>query len=309
MAATMKGALAPVVTPLTADFRPDGDRLIQHCRWLLAQDCGLAVFGTNSEGNSLGLEEKLSLLDQLVDAGLPPARMMPGTGLCSLRDTIRLSKRAAELGCGGVLMLPPFYYKDVSDEGLFRYVSAVIDGVGDARLRIYLYHIPPIAQVGFSLDLIERLITAHPGVVAGIKDSSGNWENTRAMLERFPGWGIFCGNELRLKEAMELGGAGVISATCNINPGAISALARDWREADASARQEKLNEVRKLIQSFPLIQALKTVIAHFRGDPEWRRVLPPLTELGPEQQTALIEGCRKIGFEMPEATVHAAAEA
>src|SRR5690606_10496374 len=124
-----------------------------------------------------------------------------------------LSRRATELGCGGVLMLPPFYYKDVSDEGLCRYVSAVVDGVGDPSLRIYLYHIPPIAQVGFSLDLIERLIKSYPGVVAGIKDSSRDWQTARAMLERLPGWGVICGNELPLLDAMKMVPAGVISAT------------------------------------------------------------------------------------------------
>lgn len=298
MPSPMKGALAPVLTPLTPDFRPDAARLIAHCRWLLAQDCGLAVFGTNSEGNSLGVEEKIGLLERLVGEGLPPERMMPGTGTCSLRDTIALSRRATELGCGGVLMLPPFYYKDVSDEGLYRYVSAVVDGVGDPSLRIYLYHIPPIAQVGFSLDLIERLITAYPGVVAGIKDSSGDWQNTRAMLERFPGWGVFCGNELRLLDAMKMGAAGVISATCNINPSTIAELCRNWNDDGATQRHEKAVALRKTIQDFPQISALKAVVAHFRNDPEWRRLLPPLVELDTDQRTDLIKRCRALGFEM-----------
>ncbi|WP_274425714.1 dihydrodipicolinate synthase family protein [Chelativorans sp. YIM 93263] len=294
----MKGALAPVITPLTADYRPDADRLVEHCRWLIERDCGLAVFGTNSEGNSLALGDKMELLDHLVESGLPAERMMPGTGQCALHDTVKLSRRAVELGCGGVLMLPPFYYKGVSDEGLFRYFSEVIEGVGDDRLRVYLYHIPPVSQVGFSLDLIDRLINAYPDIVAGIKDSSGDWENTRAMLERFPGWGVFCGNELRLLDALKLGGAGVISATCNINPGPIAALYRNWRDEDAAARQEKLNEFRSLVQSYPLIQALKAITAHSRNEPAWERVMPPLVELDAEQRAALIEQCAETGFSM-----------
>ena len=298
MISSMKGALAPVITPFRSDYQPDAAKLIDHCRWLISQDCGLAVFGTNSEGNSLSADEKIDLLEGLVEAGLPTARMMPGTGQSALSDTARLSRRAVELGCGGVLMLPPFFYKGVSDEGLFRVVSEVIQRVGDERLRIYLYHIPPVAQVGFSHDLIERLITAYPAVVAGIKDSSGDWENTRGMLERFPGWGIFCGNELRQAEAMRLGAAGVISATCNINPGPIAELCRTYREADADQRQARINEVRKFIQSFPMIQALKVVRARFSGDPDWERVRPPLVELDPAQKQSLFEQIEKIGFRM-----------
>src|SRR6185369_13016680 len=169
----------------TADLSPDAERLVAHCQWLLSQNCGLAVFGTNSEANSLSVNERIALLDALLAADVDPARMMPGTGCCALTDTVRLTAHAVQLGCAGVLMLPPFYYKDVSDEGLYRTFSDIIQRVGDARLRIYLYHIPPVAVVGISLPLIERLLQAYPGTTAGIKDSSGNWSNTKAMLDAF----------------------------------------------------------------------------------------------------------------------------
>jgi len=172
------GVLSPVVTPFKADLTPDPDRFIRQCRWLLGQDVGLAVFGTNSEANSLSTEEKVELLDRLVGAGVDPGRMMPGTGCCALTDSVRLTAHAMKLGCGGVLMLPPFYYKGVSDDGLFRSFAEVIERVGDRRLRIYLYHIPSVSQVGITLPLIERLLKAYPGVVAGAKDSSGDWNNT-----------------------------------------------------------------------------------------------------------------------------------
>ena len=144
---SLRGVLSPVVTPFTSDLRPDAARLARHCRWLLASDVGLAVFGTNSEGNSLTVAEKLALLDALVEAGIPAARMMPGTGTCALPDTVELTRRAVAHGCGGVLMLPPFYYKDVSDDGLFASYAEVIERVGDARLRVYLYHIPQVSRV------------------------------------------------------------------------------------------------------------------------------------------------------------------
>ena len=169
-AARIKGVLSPVVTPFKRDLSPDVGRFIAHCKWLISQDCGLAVFGTNSEANSLSLGEKRALLDTLLEAGVPPARLMPGTGACALPDTIELTRHAVQSGCGGVLMLPPFYYKGVSDEGLYRSFASVIDAVADARLRVYLYHIPPVSQVPISLALIERLLKAYPTTIAKAND-------------------------------------------------------------------------------------------------------------------------------------------
>src|SRR6266849_7140387 len=182
MSQRIRGVLAPVVTPFKADLAPDSQRFIAHCKWLLSQNCGLAVFGTNSEANSLSMEERAMLLDELVAAGVDPSRMMPGTGCCSIMETVKLTAQAVEHGCAGVLMLPPFYYKDVSEEGLYRYFSDVVQRVGDARLRIYLYHIPPVAIVGIAPKLVERLLKAYPGTIAGMKDSSGDWNNTKTFL-------------------------------------------------------------------------------------------------------------------------------
>ena len=185
MTQRLRGVLAPVVTPFKADLAPDGQRFIAHCRWLLSQNCGLAVFGTNSEANSLSMEERAMLLDELVAAGINASRMMPGTGCCSIMETVKLTAQAVEHGCAGVLLLPPFYYKDVSEEGLYRYFSEVVQRVGDARLRIYLYHIPPVAVVGITTGLVERLLAAYPNAIAGMKDSSGDWNNTRMFLDAF----------------------------------------------------------------------------------------------------------------------------
>src|SRR5947208_8888036 len=155
MTQTIRGVLAPVLTPFKADLSPDRERFIAHCKWLHSQNCGLAPFGTTSEANSLSIEERSMLLDALVAAGVDPSRMMPGTGCCSITETVRLTSQAVRHGCAGVLMLPPFYYKGVSEEGLFRYFSEVVQRVGEARLRIYLYHIPPVAVVGIKTKLVE----------------------------------------------------------------------------------------------------------------------------------------------------------
>jgi 4-hydroxy-tetrahydrodipicolinate synthase len=290
-----------VVTPFRADLTPDGDRFIRHCRWLLSQNVGLAVFGTNSEANSLSVDERVELLDRLVGAGLEPARMMPGTGCCALPDSVRLTAHAMKLGCAGVLMLPPFYYKGVSDDGLFRNFAEVIERVGDRRLRVYLYHIPPVAQVSISLALIERLLKAYPDSVAGIKDSSGDWSNTKAVLDAFAhsGFDVFPGSETFLLAGMRGGGAGCISATANVNPGPIARLAATWQAADADAQQARLDEIRGIMQGYVMIPALKAAIAHWGGDPAWAVVRPPLTSLTPEQAAALVGKLQAKGFEMP----------
>jgi 4-hydroxy-tetrahydrodipicolinate synthase len=232
MSKRIHGVLAPVVTPFKADLAPDPERFVKHCQWLLSQNCGLAPFGTTSEGNSMSKDERMSLLDALVAADIDPSRVMPGAGCCSITETVELTAHAVRHGCAGVLMLPPFYYKDVTEEGLYRYFSEVVQRVGDARLRIYLYHIPPVAVVGITPNLVERLLKAYPSATAGMKDSSGDWDNTKTFLDAFAGescqsgsdFDVFVGSETFLLANMRNGGAGTISATANVNPAAINAL-------------------------------------------------------------------------------------
>jgi 4-hydroxy-tetrahydrodipicolinate synthase len=311
MSQRIRGVLAPVVTPFKADLAPDSKRFIAHCKWLLSQNCGLAVFGTNSEANSLSMEERAMLLDELVAAGVDPSRMMPGTGCCSIMETVKVTKQAVGNGCAGVLMLPPFYYKDVSEEGLYRYFSEVVQRVGDARLKIYLYHIPPVAVVGITTGLVERLLAAYPNAIAGMKDSSGDWNNTKTFLDAFAvragravsGFDIFVGSESFLLANMRNGGVGTISATANVNPAAIYELYKQWNTADdADQQQSKLNVVRAVFSSkkFPsMIAALKQAIAIYADDPAWARVRPPLVELTPEQAKTLARELKSIGFAMP----------
>jgi 4-hydroxy-tetrahydrodipicolinate synthase len=297
----ISGVLSPVVTPFTADLAPDAERFVRQCRWLLSQNVGLAVFGTNSEANSLSVDEKIELLDRLVGAGLDPARMMPGTGHCALSDSVRMTAHAAKAGCGGVLMLPPFYYKGVSDDGLFRSFAEVIERVGDARLRIYVYHIPPVSQVPITLGLIDRLLKAYPRTVAGVKDSSGDWTNTKAMLDAFAssGFDVFAGSETFLLANMRGGGKGCISATANVNPGPIAALHASWQGANADAQQARLDEIRVTFQKFPMIPALKAAIAHYGNDPSWATVRPPLVNLAADSAAALVAELDRRGFSMP----------
>jgi 4-hydroxy-tetrahydrodipicolinate synthase len=326
MSQRIRGVLAPVVTPFKSNLAPDSKRFIAHCKWLLSQNCGLAVFGTNSEANSLSMEERAMLLDELVAAGVDPSRMMPGTGCCSIMETVKLTKQAVGNGCAGVLMLPPFYYKDVNEEGLYRYFSEVVQRVGDARLKIYLYHIPPVAVVGITTGLVERLLAAYPNAIAGMKDSSGDWNNTKTFLEAFAvragraastaraarTFDVFVGSESFLLANMRNGGVGTISATANLNPAAIFKLYTEWvrsrtggnaaAQADLEGQQAKLNVVREVFSSrkFPsMIAALKQAIAIYADSPAWRTVRPPLVELTPEQAKTLAAELKAIGFTMP----------
>ncbi len=297
----IRGVLSPVVTPFKSDLTPDPERFVRHCRWLLSQDVGLAAFGTNSEANSLSADERIELLDRLVAAGLDPARMMPGTGCCALPDTVRLTAHAMKAGCAGVLMLPPFYYKGVSDEGLFRSFAEVIERVGDRRLRVYLYHIPPVAQVPITLALIERLLKAYPDNVAGIKDSSGDWANTKAVLGAFgkSGFDVFPGSETFLLAAMREGAAGCISATANVNPSPIARLHATWRSPDADRQQQGLDAIRSIMQTYVMIPALKAAIAHWGGDTGWATVRPPLVALNEKEASDLVARLGAQGFDMP----------
>ena len=294
----ISGVLAPVITPFNEDLSVDADRMVDFCRWLLARNCGLAVFGTNSEANSLTVDERLELLERLVDEGIDPARMMPGTGCTSIMDSARLSARAVELGCAGVLMLPPFYYKGVSDEGLFRAFAEVIERVGDARLRIYLYHIPPITQVPITLNLTERLLKRYPKIVVGMKDSSGSWDNTHDMLQAFPKLRMFVGSESFLLSNMRAGGVGCISATANVNPGGIDALYRKWQTDEADEIQSGLSRLRDLVMKRAMIPSLKAVAAEASGHEGWRRVRPPLVELDDRDAAALASDLADVGFQM-----------
>jgi len=303
MTQRLRGVLSPVVTPFRKDYAPDAQRFVRHCKWLLAHGCsGLAVFGTNSEANSLSADERMTLLEQLVESGVPAAQLMPGTGCSALTDSVRLTAHAVKLGCAGVLMLPPFYYKGVPDEGLYRNFSEVIQRVGDDRLQLYLYHIPPVAQVPITLGLIERLLKAYPKSVAGVKDSSGDWNNTKAMIDAFgkQGFEVFAGSEVFLLRNMRAGGVGCITAGANVNPHGIDRVYRGWQSAEAEALQAGIDKVRQILQSqSSMIPALKACIAHYAADPDWVTVRPPLVEQTLEERAKMVSDLLAAGFDMP----------
>lgn len=292
-----RGVLVPALTPFRSDLSIDEPRFVAHCKWLLEQGAnGLAVFGTTSEANSLSIGERKDLLERLIGSGISPRVLMPGTGCCALPDTVALTRHAVERDCFGVLMLPPFYYKGVPDDGIYASVAEVIQRVADSRLRIYLYHIPPVAGVGFSIPLIERLLKAYAGVVVGLKDSSGDWKNTEALLQTFPGFEVFPGSETYLLGALRLGGAGCISATANVNVAPMRNLVQAWKTPAASAMQQTLTSIRAAIQRHPMVAANKAILAELQVAADWSIVRPPLRPLGAEAREQLFASLELLQF-------------
>jgi 4-hydroxy-tetrahydrodipicolinate synthase len=292
----LSGVFAPVLTPFDKSLAPDRRRFVAFCRWLLGQGAGLAVFGTNSEANSLSLAERLELLGVLIDAGLPAGRMMPGTGSCALPDAVTLCAAAAKAKTAAVLMLPPFYYKPLTDEALFAFYAEVIERVGDADLRVCLYHIPQVSGVPITEGLIALLRKRYPGTFVGLKDSGGDFAYTRSLLARFEGFRVFCGSERFLLQTLSHGGAGCISAGANVNPAAIVAAASSGGDP---ARQQSLNVIRDTLEAYPMIAALKYTVSHYGACEAFRTPRPPLLPLDERRGSELIARLEVLGFAMP----------
>jgi 4-hydroxy-tetrahydrodipicolinate synthase len=298
------GVWCPVLTPVDQDLNPDAGRFVAHARWLLDEGChGLVAFGTTGEANSFAVDERSALLEAVLEAGLPRERLVVGTGCCALTDTVRLTRHALSLGITGVLALPPFYYKNNSDEALFSSFDQVIQRVGDANFKLYLYHFPSLSGVPITPGLLDRLGAAYPDTLAGVKDSSGDWDNTRLLLERFPELAIFPGAETLLLPALHAGGAGCISASCNVNARQIRRLYDDHQAGAGGleAQQEQLNAVRKTLQRRPMIPSMKHLIADERSDPAWRRVRPPLLSLPEVEAGALQSELGALGWRIGQA--------
>jgi 4-hydroxy-tetrahydrodipicolinate synthase len=276
----LTGLWPPVATPFAADGSVDLHKLVRHSRALLDEGAtGLAILGTTSEANSLTLRERRAVIDSHIEAGIEPRQLLPGTGACAIDDVVELTRHAGEVGVAGVLLLPPFYYKGVSDDGLFAFVAAVIERAGPRVPPIMLYHIPPMAAVGWSHALIARLREAFPGLVVGMKDSSGDAEHTRQTIEAFPDFAVFPGSEVYLLQALTQGARGCISASANINARAIAQLINNPKAADGPVQQATLNAVRAAVQGRGLIPAIKAVLAARYRDDTWLNIRPPLIRL------------------------------
>jgi len=274
----IRGVVAPILTPFNDDLSIAADLYVEHANNLFDAGCvAIAPFGTTGEALSVGIDERIAAIRVLIDAGIDPAQMIPGTGLSNIADTARLSRACMDMGCRAVMTLPPFYFKGVSEDGLYDYFAQLIAAVGD-DVRLYLYHIPPIAIVGIPPALAARLHSNFPEQVVGIKDSSGDWDNTRVLFD-IDGLIVYPGSELPLLEALDLGAPGCISATANINARAIARVVELYDQGDmaaAKALHESVKSFRLAVQNCGPIPAQKRLLALSSGDQRWTNVRPPL---------------------------------
>lgn len=276
----MTGVITPILTPFNDDLSFAPDLYTSHAQWLLDQGIHfISPFGTTGEALSMTVSERMAAVDTLVKSGIDPAFLMPGTGLCNLEDTVTLCRHAIEIGCRAVMTLPPFFYKNASDDGLYAYFVRLVETVNLPELRICMYHIPPLAGIGFSPSLAGRLAQDFPDIFVAYKDSSGDFENTKAVIAAAPGVAVFPGSEIFLKQGMEQGGVGCISATCNVNPAAIRYVydvATHAENDDLDLINKEMVKFRKTVEAYAPIPAMKGLLAVRRGDSRWRNVRPPL---------------------------------
>ena len=288
--------LVPALTPFDARLDPDAGAFAAHCRDLLAAGArGVVVFGTTGEAMALAMNERAALLTALIDQGVPADALMVGAGACSFADSVRLLRRAAELNCHAALLLPPFFHKQATAKGLAAAYAEIIERVGDDNLRIYLYHIPPYTGVPVTPELVDILRARYPQIIAGIKDSGGDWNNTAGYLKAHPDLAVYSGSEEFLLRNLRAGGAGCIAATANINAAMMRELidSRDDRQ-DAETRQARLDAIRHAFEKYPLIAALKAYLA--RARPAWDRLRPPLESLTAEARKRLFADLRAAGL-------------
>ena len=293
--APAQGVWPAASTPFRPDLSIDFELYIAHCRTLLEEGAhGLAALGTTSEANSLDLDERRNALEKLVAGGIPANKLLPGTGAPAIGDAVKLTKHAVELGCRGVLLLPPYYYKGVSDEGLFAFVAEVIKRVNDPKLSLYLYNFPQMSAIAWSPDLIARLLKEFPEVIVGLKDSSGDVAYQNTLLERFPDFAVFPASEALLLAALNKGAAGCVSASANVNVGPISKLYNTWRSADVKGLNDSVTAVRLVMQKFNAVAGVKAVLADRYKAPAWSRTRPPLVPLTDTQAKELLADLKQV---------------
>ncbi len=297
----LNGVWAPCLTPIKDDLSIDPARMRRHVTWLLANGCsGIALFGTTGEAASFSADERMQALDALIASGVPPDQLMIGNGFTSIADSCAVTRHAVQNGCKAVLMLPPFYYKDPTTEGIASAYRHVLDQVGSSDIQAVLYHFPKLSAVPITHDLIRTLLKTHGELIAGLKDSTGDWSSAQSFIREFPGLAIFPGTDTLLLSALNAGGAGTITASANINPAGIRRIYDLWCAGDeAGDAQSQADKIRNIIQDYPLSSALKAVVSHYWDDPSWGVVRPPLTSLPDKSRADLIERLERGGFNYP----------
>ena len=290
----VRGLWCAMLTPLDREGSVDHVRFAGHAHWLLAHGVdGVAPFGTTGEGQSFSMPERVAGLAALLAAGIPANRIVAATGCAALAETIALTRQAVLSHCAGCLVLPPFFFKDVPDEGLFAWYARVIESVADSRLRVFLYHIPQVTRVPLSVDLVARLAGAFPGVVAGVKDSAGDWAYTSALLARVPQLAILVGHEPHLPRLLRAGGAGTICGVANVYPELVRAL---LSPSVTPSDEDRIATFIEIVFRQPFLPAFKSIVAARTADPGWLAMCPPQMSLGESARRSLLAALNEAGL-------------
>ena len=287
----LSGVIAAIATAVDDNNEPDTARSTTLAKFLLANGCdGLNVLGTTGEATSFSLDQRKRVMTAYKDAGLPLDRLMVGTGAASVADAVALTRHAAELGFAGALVLPPFYYKGVPDDGLVTYIDTIIQATSQKPIPIYLYHYPQQSGLHWHVALVKRLLDQFGGRIIGLKDSSGDMAYAREMAGLSPGFNVFPSTEAVLLDARAGAFAGCISATANLNA---DLCARAWRSGDAQALDDAV-AIRKLFEGKQLVSGVKALLAHIHRDPALARVQPPLSPFAAADRAAVTAGYDRI---------------
>jgi len=301
MTTLFSGIYTASLTPLTSSYEPNLPALVSHVEQLFESGSdGVAILGSTGEANSLTIEQRLDIISYC-GRTLAPERLMMGTGSCALQDAIRLTQASIEAGVFSVLVIPPFYYKPQSDESVIRYYSELISSVDDSRLRIIFYNFPKLSGYNFSTEILQEFKERFGDIAAGIKDSSGNWENMLSITKNVPNFMVYSGTETLLLNILREGGAGCITASANLLAPECQLVYQAWRndqQNTAEQIQKELTVLRKALESYQFVSELKGLMALHTGSEHWQEMLPPFIPLLPSQVRELSEKINDLGLNL-----------
>ena len=291
------GVLSAALTPLDNNLNADHAHLVKHINWLLSRgNNGIALLGSTGEANSFSTDERIQILEAVLDGGVPPGKLIVGTGCSAITDTVTLSRHAHSYGAAGILLLPPFYYKQVNDVGLETYIAKLLERIGENKIQIYLYHIPQFTGVPFTIRLIERLVAKYPDNIVGMKDSGGDFSNMERVLKAIPGFRLYSGNEKFLLPVLKAGGVGCISASTNLTSPEAAAVYEAWKKGSGEREQARLTKLREILEMYPSIGTLKYIFAELSGNKDWLNIRPPNAILTAEEGSQIEQKLKELDY-------------
>jgi 4-hydroxy-tetrahydrodipicolinate synthase len=294
------GVLSAVLTPLDSNLNADYAHLVKHIKWLLSRgNNAIGLLGTTGEANSFSVNERMQILEAVLDGDIPARKLIVGTGCCAITDTVTLTRHAHSYGVAGILLLPPFYYKQINDVGLETYIARLLDKVGENKIQIYLYHFPQLTVVPFTISLIERLVSKYPDNIIGMKDSGGDWSHMEEILKAIPGFRLFTGNEKFLLSVLKAGGSGCISASANLTSPEAAGVYEAWKKGNGENEQARLSMLREVLETYPSIGTLKYLFAKLSGDKDWLNIRPPNVILTAEEGFQIEQKLKELNYFKP----------